>query len=117
MVSRRVERVATAIKEEVSTIIQEEVKDPRIGFITVTDVELSEDLRHAKVFISVYGNESEKVKALKGLSSAAGFIRSQMGKRIKLRYTPEIVFKWDRSIERGAHIEELLRKIGRDRNE
>ena len=106
-----------AIKEEVSRIIQEEVKDPRIGFITITDVELSGDLRHAKVFISVYGNESEKVKALKGLSSAAGFIRSQMGKRIKLRYTPEIVFKWDRSIEGGAHIEELLRKIGRDSNE
>ncbi|MCK4261641.1 30S ribosome-binding factor RbfA [bacterium] len=111
MVSRRVERVATAIKEEVSRIIQEEVKDPRIGFITITDVELSRDLRHAKVFISVYGDESEKEKALKGLSSAAGFIRREVGKRVKLRYTPEIVFKWDRSIEKGAQIEEVLRRI------
>lgn len=113
MASRRVERVARAIKEEVSKIIQEEVKDPRIGFITITDVELSDDLRHAKVFVSVYGDESkkEKEKALRGLSSAAGFIRKEMGKKIKLRYTPEVVFKWDRSIERGAHIEELLRQI------
>ncbi|MCK4437138.1 30S ribosome-binding factor RbfA, partial [bacterium] len=85
--------------------------DPRIGFITITDVELSRDLRHAKVFISVYGDESEKEKALKGLSSAAGFIRREVGKRVKLRYTPEIVFKWDRSIEKGAQIEEVLRRI------
>ncbi|MCD5401208.1 30S ribosome-binding factor RbfA [candidate division NPL-UPA2 bacterium] len=113
MASRRVEKVAEAIKEEVSLIIQEEVKDPRIGFLTVTAVELSSDLRYAKIFISVYGSQEEKVKALKGLQSATRFIRREIGRRIKLRYTPEIVFKWDESIEKGAHIDSLLRQIGR----
>ena len=115
MASRRVEKVAEAIKEEVSLIIQEEVKDPRIGFLTVTAVELSSDLRYAKIFISVYGSQEEKVKALKGLQSATRFIRREMGRRIKLRYTPEIIFKWDGSIEKGAHIDSLLRQIGFER--
>lgn len=105
--------MAEAIKEEVSLIIQKEVKDPRIGFLTVTAVELSNDLRHAKIFISVYGGQEEKSKALKGLQSATRFIRREVGRRVKLRYTPEIIFKWDESVEKGAHIDDLLRQIGR----
>ncbi|MCD5397435.1 30S ribosome-binding factor RbfA [candidate division NPL-UPA2 bacterium] len=115
MASRRVEKVAEAIKEEVSLIIQGEVKDPRIGFLTVTAVELSNNLRYAKIFISVYGSQEEKVKALKGLQSATRFIRREIGHRIQLRYTPEIVFKWDESIEKGAHVSSLLRQIGFDK--
>ncbi len=116
MTHRRAERVAEAIKEEVSLIIQKEVKDPRIGFLTVTAVELSDDLRYAKIFVSVYGSEKERRKSLKGLQSATRFIRRGIGQRVKLRYIPEIVFKWDESIEKGAHIEELLRQVGLDDN-
>ncbi len=113
MAHRRVERVAEAIKEEVSLIIQKEVRDPRLGFLTVTAVELSSDLRYAKIFISVYGGQEERIKTLKGLQSATRFIRREMGRRIKLRYTPEIVFKWDESQEKAAHIDGLIRQIGR----
>ena len=113
MTHRRADRVAEAIKEEVSLIIQKDVKDPRIGFLTVTAVELSDDLRYAKIFISAYGGQEEKIKSLEGLQSATRFIRREVGRRIKLRYTPEIVFKWDESIERGAHINELLQQINR----
>jgi len=112
MAPRRVERVAEAIKEAVSLIIQRDVQDPRIGFLTVTGVELSGDLRYARIFISVYGGRKEKAKALKGLQSATRFIRGEIGRRVKLRYTPEIVFKWDESIEKGAHINDLLYQIG-----
>ncbi len=111
MAPRRVERVAEAIKEAVSLIIQRDVKDPRIGFLTVTGVELSGDLRYAKIFISVYGGRKEKAKSLKGLQSATRFIRGEIGRKVKLRYTPEIVFKWDESIEKGAHINDLLHQI------
>ncbi|NOX98107.1 MAG: 30S ribosome-binding factor RbfA [Nitrospirae bacterium] len=111
MAPRRVERVAEAIKEAVSLIIQRDVKDPRIGFLTVTGVELSGDLRYAKIFISVYGGRKEKLKSLKGLQSATRFIRGEIGRKVKLRYTPEIVFKWDESIEKGAHINDLLHQI------
>lgn len=113
MAHRRVERVAEAIKEEVSLIIQKDVKDPRIGFLTVTAVELSDDLRYVKIFISAYGGQEEKIKSLKGLQSATRFIRREVGRRVKLRYTPEIIFKWDESMEKGARINELLRQIGR----
>ena len=114
MTHRRAERVAEAIKEEVSLIIQREVKDPRIGFLTVTAVELSADLRYAKIFVSVYGSQKERTKSLRGLQSATRFIRREIGQRVQLRYTPEIVFKWDASIEKGAHIEDLLRQVGLD---
>ncbi len=112
MVRRRVEKVAEAIKEEVSEIIQKKVNDPRIGFLTVTSVELSNNLRYAKIFFSVYGGQDEKVKALKGLKCASQFIRGEIGQRIKLRYTPEIVFKWDESLGKAAHIDNLLRQLG-----
>lgn len=116
MTHRRAERVAETIKEEVSLVIQREVKDPRIGFLTVTAVELSDDLRYAKIFVSVYGSQKERMKSLKGLQSATRFIRREVGQRVKLRYIPEIVFKWDESVEKGAHIEQLLRQVGLDDN-
>lgn len=113
----RVERIAEEIKKEVVQMIQEELKDPRIGFVTVTDVEVSSDLRHAKVYVSILGSEEEKKNTLAALQNAQGFVRSELGKRIPLRYTPEITFKFDPSIEHGARIMELLEQIKRESRE
>ncbi|MBO1913901.1 30S ribosome-binding factor RbfA, partial [Microvirga sp. 3-52] len=90
--SKRVNRVAEQMKKELGEIILQKVKDPRIGFVTVTDVEVTGDLQNATIFISVLGNESEKEATLKGLDKAKGFIRTEIGKRIRLRVTPEIEF-------------------------
>ena len=108
---QRVQRVREEIKKEVSDIIRE-MKDPRIGFVSVVDVEVSNDLRHAKIFVSVFGDESEKKQSLAGLEAATGFIRTEIGRRIRLRHTPEILFRLDSSIERGARINQLLNEIG-----
>ncbi len=113
MVRQRAYRVREAIKEEISDILKNRLKDPRIGFASVVDVEVSGDLRHAKVFISVLGGEEKKIQTLEGLRSATGFIRSEVGKRIRLRHTPEIVFYLDESIERGVHISKLLEDVKR----
>lgn len=88
------------------------IKDPRIGFVTVTDVDVADDLRNATVYVSVYGNDADKASSLKGLRSASAFIRSELGKRMRLRYAPELLFRFDSAVERGAHIMELLKEIG-----
>lgn len=111
MANLRADRLAELIKEEISSILQREAKDPRIGFVTVTDVEVSTDLRHVKTFVSVYGDEASKAETMKALESATGFIRSEIGRRIRLRHTPEIVFKFDASIERGVRIFKLLEEV------
>jgi len=85
------------------------IKDPRIGFVTVTDVELADDLRNAKVFVSVIGDD--RAATLKGLESASAFIRTELGHRLRLRFIPELLFRYDDSAERGAHIMELLNKV------
>jgi len=110
MARRRAKRAGRLIQEEISKIIQRELKDPRIGFVTVTGVDVTDDLRYAKVFITVLKRENKK-KTLKGLERAKGFIRREIGQRIKMRCTPEIEFGFDEAIEHGAHIEEVLRKI------
>ncbi|GAW94302.1 30S ribosome-binding factor RbfA [Calderihabitans maritimus] len=114
---QRAERVAEQIKKEVAQILREEIKDPRIGFVTVTDVEVSSDLRHVKIYVSVYGDKEEQETTMEGLQNATGFIRREIGQRIPLRYTPEIVFKFDRSIEHGARIAELLAQVRKSREE
>ncbi len=111
MAINRANRVAEAIKKEVAQMLRDELKDPRIGFVTVTSVEVSPDLRHAKVFFSIYGSVEEKQQTLKALNSAQGFVRSELGKRLRLRYAPEIVFRFDESIEHGARIMELLEEV------
>ncbi len=116
MVRRRAQRAGRLIQEEISKIIQRELKDPRIGFVTVTGVDVTDNLRYAKVFITVL-KEKNKEKTLEGLEHAKGFIRKEIGQRIKLRFTPEIEFSFDESIERGAHIEEVLKKIAEDTNQ
>lgn len=110
----RVSRVGEQMKKELSQIIQREIKDPRIGFVTITGVEVTGDLQQAKIFISVMGNEDQKDNSLKALQSAKGFIRSEVGKRMKLRHTPELLFKIDESIEYGSKIENLLNVIKKD---
>ena len=112
MAKHRANRLAEALKEEISQMIREELKDPRLGFITVTDVEVAEDLGHAKVYVSVLGSTQEIKDSLDALNRAAGFVRTEIGKRIRLRHVPEIVFKYDASIEKGAHIAKLLRDVG-----
>ncbi len=97
------------MKQEIADILMRKIKDPRIGFVTVTDVEVADDLRNAKVFVSVYGGDKEA--SLKGLKSAAPFIRSELGKRMRMRFVPEILFRFDGTVEQGAHIMELLRTI------
>jgi ribosome-binding factor A len=111
MTRLRAQRLAELMKKEISDIIHRSIKDPRIGFATVTDVEVSSDLRVAKVFVSIFGSEEETVNTLKGLESAKGFIRSELGRRINLKFTPEISFKFDESIARSARILELMKTM------
>jgi ribosome-binding factor A len=108
MASRRQQKVAELLHEEISLLIQYDAQDPRIGFVTVTGVEVSPDLRVAKVYVSVMGDEEETRSTLKGLAKAAGYFRYRLGQSVSLRYIPELVFKLDDSLERGLHIETLL---------
>lgn len=110
--AHRIERVNSIIREEISELLQRQVKDPRLGeFIAVTEVTTSPDLKHAKVFVSQYGNEGERKKVLSGLASASGFFRSELSKRLKMRYVPELHFHWDDSIERGDHLSQLIDEV------
>jgi ribosome-binding factor A len=112
----RKHRVAEAIKKELSQIFQQELKDPRIGFVTVTAVEMSGDLQQAQVYLTVLGNDEAKEETLTALSKAKGFIRSEIGRRIQLRHTPELIFKFDESIDYGYRIEKLLRELNEGNN-
>jgi len=111
MGGQRVERVREAMKQEVSDIIRKQMKDPRIGFVSVTDVEVSGDLRYVKVYVSVLGDEQAKESSMEALRSATGFIRTEIGRRIRLHHTPEISFHIDESIERGVRIFKLLKEV------
>lgn len=108
---QRTDRVRAQIKQEVSDIIQKELRDPRIGFVTITDAEVTVDLRHATVFFSVYGDEAETAQTTEALNRAAGFIRLELGKRVRIKYVPEITFRFDPTVQRAARIEELLDQI------
>lgn len=111
MTQYRPERLKGLLQVEISDIIHNQIKDPRVGFASVTSVEISNDLRHVKVFVSVLGDPSEKEATLLTLNRAAGFVRTEVGSRISLRHTPEIIFRQDDSIEHGTHINSLLRKL------
>jgi len=112
--SKRVNRVSEQMKKELGDIIHQRVKDPRIGFMTVTDVEVTGDLQNAIIYISVLGSDIEKEETLKGLDKAKGFIRTEIGKRIRLRKTPEIEFRFDESVAYGSRIESLLTQVKTD---
>lgn len=107
----RQDRVTEAIRKEISTIIHDELKDPRLGFVTITRVELAQDMRQAKIFFSVLGREEEHKKTKDALDSALGFIRKLIAERINLRFAPEIMFREDRSSEYSVRIEEVLNEI------
>ncbi|PKL92788.1 MAG: ribosome-binding factor A [Candidatus Goldiibacteriota bacterium HGW-Goldbacteria-1] len=107
----RKQKVESLMKREISTIIMREVKDPRVGFVSVHSVSLTNDLKSAHVYISVMGDEDKKKKSLEGLQKASGFIRGQVGDAIKIRYTPEIIFKLDNSYEERLRVEGLFRQI------
>jgi ribosome-binding factor A len=110
----RANRVAEQMKKELGQIISLKLKDPRIGFVTVTDVEVTGDLQQATIFISVLGDENQRENTLKGLSKAKGFIRTEIGSRIRLRKTPDLQFEIDESINYGNRIETLLKSVNQE---
>ena len=110
MHTARWERMADLIRVEVAEMLLHDLKDPRIGFTTVTDVRMSRDLHHVKIFVSVLGSEQQQKDTLEGLSSAVGFVRHEISHRLKLRTIPELRFVLDRSGEISARIEELIEK-------
>lgn len=109
----RRDRVSETIKVSISEILGS-IKDPRLGFVTVTDVELSHDMSHVKVYVSTLGTDEEKNLTMEALQSARGFIRTSLGQKVRLRLTPEVHFEYDESIERGTHILDLLNKMKSD---
>jgi ribosome-binding factor A len=115
MQGKRLDRVNQLIREEISLLLQRELKDPRLGFVTVTQVETSPDLRTAKVFVSVLGDEAQWTASLAALASARGFIRNWLRQHLDLRQTPDLDFRADRSMEHAARIQELLRQLGAGR--
>lgn len=115
MPGKRLDRVNQVIKEEISTLLQRELKDPRLGFVTVTEVETSKDLRQAKVFVSVLGSEEQWTASLMALGSARGFIRHWLRQHLDLRVTPLLEFRADRSMEHAARIQALLKQLETER--
>jgi len=107
----RQDQLGEVITHELSDLIRTRMKDPRIGFASITDVEVSADLRHAKVFVSVLGDEPEQRATLAALSHASGFLRHELAQRLTIRYTPDIAFRLDESIARGVHMIDLINKV------
>ncbi|MGB7412800.1 MAG: 30S ribosome-binding factor RbfA [Thermosynechococcaceae cyanobacterium] len=114
---RRVSKVAELIRREVSQMLLHEIKDERVGagMISVTDVDVSGDLQHATIFVSIYGSEEAQAETMEGLHSASGYVRRELGKRVRLRRSPEIIFKEDQSLERGMGMVSLLNELSENR--
>ncbi len=113
--TRRVQRLNNLIRHEISELLQRQVKDPRLGiFIAVTEVSISPDLRHAMIFVSHMGSAEEKQETMSALASASGFFRRELANRLRLRRIPELSFQWDDSIERGAHLLQLIDQVTPD---
>ena len=107
----RIDKINQMIKREVGEIVLKEIKDPRLEFVTITEVVVTKDLQHAKIYYSVLGNKDQAQKTQEGLSSARGFIRKLIGQRVRMRYTPEVEFIFDPTIEYSARIEAALEEI------
>jgi ribosome-binding factor A len=110
---RRVERVASLIRREISDLLSSSIRDARVhqGMVSITGVEVAGDLQHCKIFVSVYGSESDKRLALEGLKAATPYVRGELGRRLKLRRTPEVVFHEDRGLARGSDVLGLLHQL------
>ena len=115
--SRRVSRVSALIKREISQMLLNGIKDDRVGsgMVSITDIDLSGDLQHATIFVSIYGTEEAKIETMEGLKASTAFVRRELGHRIRLRRTPEIIFKEDTSLERGDRMLHLLNEISQNR--
>lgn len=111
MSNMRAERVGEQMKKEIMDIVNNKVKDPRVGFITITDVELTNDLSQGKVYLTVLGNQKEVDNTFKALDKAKGFIKSELGSCMRLRIIPELSFEYDESIEYGNKIERMIQDL------
>lgn len=111
--SRRTERIAAVIREEVSRVLEEKVVDLRIGLMAITAVEVSSNLRYATIFVSVYSEGKGKYDTINGLRDSTNYIRGKIGKRLHLRYLPRLTFKIDNSIEKGSRVEDALKQINK----
>ncbi|HLX40909.1 MAG TPA: 30S ribosome-binding factor RbfA [Ktedonobacteraceae bacterium] len=110
----RQEKLGELIAAELSDLLRTRVKDPRVGFASITRVEVSGDLRYAKIFVSVMGDSGEQKETMKGLKNATGFLRHELASRLTLRFMPELVFKLDHSIEEGSRVLEIIHKVERE---
>jgi ribosome-binding factor A len=110
MAKKRVPRLNEQLKRELTQLLHFDVKDPRIGLMTITDVEVTADLYHAKVFYSMQGTDEEREQALQGLRAASGFLRGELGRRMRIRRAPELHFHFDSTLEHAMHIERLLQE-------
>ena len=117
--SRRVERVASLIRREVSELLIGGIKDERVslGMVSVTSVEVAGDLQHCKIFVSIFGSEEDRIQAMEGLRSASTYVKGELGRRLKMRRTPEVVFVLDRGIEKGTSVLGLLNRLEEKRQE
>ena len=117
MEGKRSDKVADLIQKEISEMLLRGLKDPRIGFVTITKVTVSEDCRMAKIYFSVVGSPEEREISTEGLNSAKGYVRKELGRRIRMKYTPEITFQFDPSIEYAIHIGEVIEQVRKEREE
>jgi ribosome-binding factor A len=108
MASGRMRRVDEAVREVLGDAISKDLKDPRVGFVTVTAVKTSRDLRHARVYVSVLGDEPSRAATLEGLQSAHGFLQGVIARKMKLKHTPTLVFEYDETVQRAARLTELM---------
>jgi len=117
--SRRVERVASLIRREVSELLIGGIKDERVsqGMVSVTTVEVAGDLQHCKIFVSIFGSEDDRSQAMAGLRSASVYVKGELGRRLKMRRTPEVVFVLDRGLEKGTSVLGLLNRLEEQRQE
>ena len=116
--SHRIGRVNHLIRQEISQLLQRQIKDPRLGYlVSITEVDTTPDLKYARVFVSSLCSEEEKKEILAALTSASGFFRNELARRLRLRHIPELNFQWDSSIERGAHILELIDQVSKPKDQ
>ena len=113
----RKERMQDFLREEISLIIQQEIKDPGLGFITVIDVRMTEDLKYAKVYYSVFGSEEEKERTAQALKRATSYIKHLLGDKVRMKYMPDITFVYDTDQEKAARIDAILKQVGNAREE
>ncbi|MGC6482774.1 MAG: 30S ribosome-binding factor RbfA [Synechococcus sp.] len=116
---RRVERVAALIRRETSELLINGIRDERVhqGMVSITEVEVSGDLQHCKIFVSIYGEEAQRQEVLEGLHAAQGYLRGELGRRLQMRRAPEVVFQLDRGIEKGTSVLHLLNQLEEEREE